>query len=287
MKKHFFSTLCMAFALAFTVVSCGDDDPIPSPTPTPDPDPEPETPTVTYNGYSYVLALDSVAGSEEAAKTFLGMLNDTISSYGLEMKTLQAEGYAYVYGVSMTYNKDDATEKAAYEALQAKCKSLNHCIMRYMSANRTEPVVTAGYAYAINSASGVGKDWSSFSTSSTSATGKGVLSIPSLSKTTWKAKDAKETGVESVYFDTWGKYEGSLKATRKASSIQINGEELKDVIAIRQGAKVVVFNAENKVIYGFMITSDGKQLTLLQKDGQNFEGDAVVYFDLEAVDATE
>ncbi|MDD6081145.1 MAG: hypothetical protein PUC85_13500, partial [bacterium] len=59
------------------------------------------------------------------------------------------------------------------------------------------------------------------------------------------------------------------------------------VIAIRQGAKVVVFNAENKVIYGFMITSDGKQLTLLQKDGQSFEGDAVVYFDLEAVDATE
>ena len=82
----------MAFAVALTVVSCGDDDPIPSPTPTPEPEPEPETPTVTYNGYSYVLGIDSIAGSEEAAKTFLTMLNDTIAAYGLEMKTLQADG---------------------------------------------------------------------------------------------------------------------------------------------------------------------------------------------------
>ena len=52
----------MAFAIAFTVVSCGDDDPIPTPTPTPDP--EPETPTVTYNGYSYVLAFDAIASRD-------------------------------------------------------------------------------------------------------------------------------------------------------------------------------------------------------------------------------
>ena len=285
MKTNFFSALCMAFALAFTVVSCGDDDPIPSPTPTPDPDPEPETPTVTYNGYSYILALDSVAGSEEAVKTFLGMLNDSISSFGLEMKTLQAEGYAYVYGVSMTYNKDDEKEKAAYEALKEKCTSVKRCIGKYMPANNTSPVITTGFVHLVTTASGVSKDWS-VNLGAGIGSLRGSLSIPSLSKTTWKAKDAKESGVESVNFGGWSA-DKSLKATLTTSVLQINGEELKDVIAIRQGAKVIVMNAENKVIYGFMITSDGKQLTLLQKDGQNFEGDAVVYFDLEAVDATE
>ena len=284
MKKNLFSALCMAFAIAFTVVSCGDDDPIPTPTPTPDP--EPETPTVTYNGYSYVLAFDSIAGSEEAAKTFLTMLNDTIAAYGLEMKQLQADGYALVYGVSMTYNKDDEKEKAAYETLKAKCTSLNHSVMRYMSENRTEPVVTAGYAYSINSASSVSKDWNSFSSSSASATGKGVLSIPNLKKTTWKTKDAKESGVESVYFGGWTAYE-TLKATRSTSIISINGEELKEMTALRQGAMVIVMNKENKVIYGFTITNGGKQLALLQKDGQTFEKDAIVYYDLESAEVTE
>ena len=284
MKKNLFSTLCMAFAIAFTVVSCGDDDPIPTPTPTPDP--EPETPTVTYNGYSYVLAFDSIAGSEEAAKTFLTMLNDTIAAYGLEMKTLQADGYALVYGVSMTYNKDDEKEKAAYEALKAKCKSLSHSVLRYMSENRTEPVVTAGYVYVNNSASSVSKDWNSFSLSGTSAPVKGVLSIPNLKKTTWKTKDAKGSGVESVYFGGWTTYK-TLKATKSTSIISINGEELKEVTALRQGAMVIVMNKENKVIYGFTITNGGKQLALLQKDGQTFEKDAIVYYDLESAEVTE
>ena len=284
MKKNLFSTLCMAFAIAFTVVSCGDDDPIPTPTPTPDP--EPETPTVTYNGYSYVLAFDSIAGSEEAAKTFLTMLNDTIAAYGLEMKTLQADGYALVYGVSMTYNKDDEKEKAAYEALKAKCKSLSHSVLRYMSENRTEPVVTAGYVHATNSASSVSKDWNSFSLSGTSAPVKGVLSIPNLKKTTWKTKDAKGSGVESVYFGGWTTYK-TLKATKSTSIVSINGEELKEVTALRQGAMVIVMNKENKVIYGFTITNGGKQLALLQKDGQTFEKDAIVYYDLESAEVTE
>ena len=284
MKKNLFSTLCMAFAVALTVVSCGDDDPIPTPTPTPDPDPE--TPTVTYNGYSYVLAFDSIAGSEEAAKTFLTMLNDTIAAYGLEMKQLQADGYALVYGVSMTYNKDDEKEKAAYEALKAKCKSLSHSVLRYMSENRTEPVVTAGYVYVNNSASSVSKDWNSFSLSGTSAPVKGVLSIPNLKKTTWKTKDAKGSGVESVYFGGWTAYE-TLKATRSTSIVSINGEELKEVTALRQGAMVIVMNKENKVIYGFTITNGGKQLALLQKDGQTFEKDAIVYYDLESAEVTE
>ena len=274
----------MAFAIAFTVVSCGDDDPIPTPTPTPDP--EPETPTVTYNGYSYVLAFDSIAGSEEAAKTFLTMLNDTIAAYGLEMKTLQADGYALVYGVSMTYNKDDEKEKAAYETLKAKCTSLNHSVMRYMSENRTEPVVTAGYVHATNSASSVSKDWNSFSLSGTSAPVKGVLSIPNLKKTTWKTKDAKGSGVESVYFGGWTTYK-TLKATKSTSIISINGEELKEVTALRQGAMVIVMNKENKVIYGFTITNGGKQLALLQKDGQTFEKDAIVYYELESAEVTE
>ena len=274
----------MAFAIAFTVVSCGDDDPIPTPTPTPDP--EPETPTVTYNGYSYVLAFDSIAGSEEAAKTFLTMLNDTIAAYGLEMKTLQADGYALVYGVSMTYNKDDEKEKAAYEALKAKCKSLSHSVLRYMSENRTEPVVTAGYVYVNNSASSVSKDWNSFSLSGTSAPVKGVLSIPNLKKTTWKTKDAKGSGVESVYFGSWTTYK-TLKATRSTSIVSINGEELKEVTALRQGAMVIVMNKENKVIYGFTITNGGKQLALLQKDGQTLEKDAIVYYDLESAEVTE
>ena len=284
MKKNLFSTLCMAFAIAFTVVSCGDDDPIPTPTPTPDP--EPETPTVTYNGYSYVLAFDSIAGSEEAAKTFLTMLNDTIAAYGLEMKQLQADGYALVYGVSMTYNKDDEKEKAAYEALKAKCKSLSHSVLRYMSENRTEPVVTAGYVYVNNSASSVSKDWNSFSLSGTSAPVKGVLSIPNLKKTTWKTKDAKGSGVESVYFGSWTTYK-TLKATRSTSIVSINGEELKEVTALRQGAMVIVMNKENKVIYGFTITNGGKQLALLQKDGQTLEKDAIVYYDLESAEVTE
>ena len=274
----------MAFAIAFTVVSCGDDDPIPTPTTTPDP--EPETPTVTYNGYSYVLAFDSIAGSEEAAKTFLTMLNDTIAAYGLEMKTLQADGYALVYGVSMTYNKDDEKEKAAYEALKAKCKSLSHSVLRYMSENRTEPVVTAGYVYVNNSASSVSKDWNSFSLSGTSAPVKGVLSIPNLKKTTWKTKDAKGSGVESVYFGGWTTYK-TLKATRSTSIVSINGEELKEMTALRQGAMVIVMNKENKVIYGFTITNDGKQIALLQKDGQTFEKDAIVYYDLESAEVTE
>ena len=284
MKKNLFSTLCMAFAIAFTVVSCGDDDPIPTPTPTPDP--EPETPTVTYNGYSYVLAFDSIAGSEEAAKTFLTMLNDTIAAYGLEMKQLQADGYALVYGVSMTYNKDDEKEKAAYEALKAKCKSLSHSVLRYMSENRTEPVVTAGYVYVNNSASSVSKDWNSFSLSGTSAPVKGVLSIPNLKKTTWKTKDAKGSGVESVYFGGWTTYK-TLKATKSTSIISINGEELKEVTALRQGAMVIVMNKENKVIYGFTITNGGKQIALLQKDGQTLEKDAIVYYDLESAEVTE
>ena len=284
MKKNLFSTLCMAFAIAFTVVSCGDDDPIPTPTPTPDP--EPETPTVTYNGYSYVLAFDSIAGSEEAAKTFLTMLNDTIAAYGLEMKQLQADGYALVYGVSMTYNKDDEKEKAAYEALKAKCKSLSHSVLRYMSENRTEPVVTAGYVYVNNSASSVSKDWNSFSLSGTSAPVKGVLSIPNLKKTTWKTKDAKGSGVESVYFGGWTTYK-TLKATKSTSIVSINGEELKEVTALRQGTMVIVMNKENKVIYGFTITNGGKQLALLQKDGQTFEKDAIVYYDLESAEVTE
>ena len=274
----------MAFAIAFTVVSCGDDDPIPTPTPTPDP--EPETPTVTYNGYSYVLAFDSIAGSEEAAKTFLTMLNDTIAAYGLEMKTLQADGYALVYGVSMTYNKDDEKEKAAYEALKAKCKSLSYSVLRYMSENRTEPVVTAGYVYVNNSASSVSKDWNSFSLSGTSAPVKGVLSIPNLKKTTWKTKDAKGSGVESVYFGGWTTYK-TLKATKSTSIVSINGEELKEMTALRQGAMVIVMNKENKVIYGFTITNGGKQLALLQKDGQTFEKDAIVYYDLESAEVTE
>ena len=286
MKKNLFSTLCMAFAVALTVVSCGDDDPIPSPTPTPEPEPEPETPTVTYNGYSYVLGIDSIAGSEEAAKTFLTMLNDTIAAYGLEMKTLQADGYALVYGVSMTYNKDDEKEKAAYEALKAKCKSLSYSVVRYMSENRTEPVVTAGYVYVNNSASSVSKDWNSFSLSGTSAPVKGVLSIPNLKKTTWKTKDAKGSGVESVYFGGWTAYE-TLKATRSTSIISINGEELKEMTALRQGAMVIVMNKENKVIYGFTITNGGKQLALLQKDGQTLEKDAIVYYDLESAEVTE
>ena len=274
----------MAFAVALTVVSCGDDDPIPTPTPTPDPDPE--TPTVTYNGYSYVLGIDSIAGSEEAAKTFLTMLNDTIAAYGLEMKTLQADGYALVYGVSMTYNKDDEKEKAAYEALKAKCKSLSHSVLRYMSENRTEPVVTAGYVYVNNSASSVSKDWNSFSLSGTSAPVKGVLSIPNLKKTTWKTKDAKGSGVESVYFGSWTTYK-TLKATRSTSIVSINCEELKEVTALRQGAMVIVMNKENKVSYGFTITNGGKQLALLQKDGQTFEKDAIVYYDLESAEVTE
>ena len=274
----------MAFAIAFTVVSCGDDDPIPTPTPTPDP--EPETPTVTYNGYSYVLAFDSIAGSEEAAKTFLTMLNDTIAAYGLEMKTLQADGYALVYGVSMTYNKDDEKEKAAYEALKAKCKSLSYSVVRYMSEHRTEPVVTAGYVYVNNSASSVSKDWNSFSLSGTSAPVKGVLSIPNLKKTTWKTKDAKGSGVESVYFGGWTAYK-TLKATKSTSIVSINGEELKEVTALRQGAMVIVMNKENKVIYGFTITNGGKQLALLQKDGQTLEKDAIVYYDLESAEVTE
>ena len=286
MKKNLFSTLCMAFAVALTVVSCGDDDPIPSPTPTPEPEPEPETPTVTYNGYSYVLGIDSIAGSEEAAKTFLTMLNDTIAAYGLEMKTLQADGYALVYGVSMTYNKDDEKEKAAYEALKAKCKSLSHSVTRYMSENRTEPVVTAGYVYVTNSASSVSKDWNSFSLSGTSAPVKGVLSIPNLKKTTWKTKDAKGSGVESVYFGGWTAYK-TLKATKSTSIVSINGEELKEVTALRQGALVIIMNKENKVIYSFSLTSDGKQLVLVKKDGQTFEGDGLVYFDLESAEVTE
>ena len=276
----------MAFAVALTVVSCGDDDPIPSPTPTPEPEPEPETPTVTYNGYSYVLAFDSIAGSEEAAKTFLTMLNDTIAAYGLEMKTLQADGYALVYGVSMTYNKDDEKEKAAYEALKAKCKSLSYSVVRYMSENRTEPVVTAGYVYVTNSASSVSKDWNSFSLSGTSAPVKGVLSIPNLKKTTWKTKDAKGSGVESVYFGGWTAYK-TLKATKSTSIVSINGEELKEMTALRQGAMVIVMNKENKVIYGFTITNGGKQLALLQKDGQTLEKDAIVYYDLESAEVTE
>ena len=276
----------MAFAVALTVVSCGDDDPIPSPTPTPEPEPEPETPTVTYNGYSYVLGIDSIAGSEEAAKTFLTMLNDTIAAYGLEMKQLQADGYALVYGVSMTYNKDDEKEKAAYEALKAKCKSLSHSVTRYMSENRTEPVVTAGYVYVTNSASSVSKDWNSFSLSGTSAPVKGVLSIPNLKKTTWKTKDAKGSGVESVYFGGWTTYK-ILKATKSTSIVSINGEELKEVTALRQGAMVIVMNKENKVIYSFSLTSDGKQLVLVKKDGQTFEGDGLVYFDLESAEVTE
>lgn len=284
MKTNFFSTLCMFFALALTVVSCGDDDPIPSPTPTPDP--EPEQPTVTYNGYSYVLAFDSIAGSEEATKAFLTMLNDTISSYGLEMKTSQIEGYAYAYGVSLAYNKADETEKAAYETLKAKCRNLSYSVLRYMSLNRTEPVVTAGYVQATNDVSGVAKDWSSFQVSGTSSKLQGILNIPSLSKKSWKTQDAKESGVERVYFGGW-EMDNSLKATLTASTIQINGEELTGMTALRQGALIIVMNAENKVVYGFTITNDGQQIALLQKDGQTFEGDAVVYFDLEAADATE
>ena len=180
----------------------------------------------------------------------------------------------------MTYNKDDEKEKAAYEALKAKCKSLSHSVLRYMSENRTEPVVTAGYVYVNNSASSVSKDWNSFSLSGTSAPVKGVLSIPNLKKTTWKTKDAKGSGVESVYFGSWTTYK-TLKATRSTSIVSINGEELKEVTALRQGAMVIVMNKENKVIYGFTITNGGKQLALLQK------GDGLVYFDLESAEVTE
>ena len=50
---------------------------------------------------------------------------------------------------------------------------------------------------------------------------------------------------------------------------------------------VIVMNKENKVIYGFTITNGGKQLALLQKDGQTFEKDAIVYYDLESAEVTE
>lgn len=282
-KKNFFSTLCMAFALALTVVSCGDDDPVP--TPTPEPEPEPEQPTVTYNGYSYVLALDSIAGSEEAVKTFLTMLNDSISSFGLELKPLQAKGYEYVYGVSMTYNKDDAKEKAAYEALQEKCTSLKRCIGKYMPANNTSPVITTRFVHLVAHANGVAKDWS-VNVGAGIGGSYGILSIPSLSHTTWKTKDAKKSGVESVSFGGWIA-DKLLKATATTPTLQINGEEIKDMTVLHQGAMVIVMNAEYKAKYGFTITSDGKQLVLIQKDGQAFEQDDVVYYDLEPAAPTE
>ena len=113
-----------------------------------------------------------------------------------------------------------------------------------------------------------------------------MLSIPNLKKTTWKTKDAKGSGVESVYFGSWTTYK-TLKATRSTSIVSINGEELKEVTALRQGALVIIMNKENKVIYSFSLTSDGKQLVLVKKDGQTFEGDGLVYFDLESAEVTE
>lgn len=260
--KNYFQLICAALIMSFAITSCGDDDPVtPTPDPSPDPTPDP-TPTVVYNGYGCAFSLDSVAGDAEAFNT---IILDSMKFYCPELK----EKGAGVYGASIVYEKNDTAD---YKKLREGFRAFELSVLGLIKTAKTPVVTSSAVIFSNNSQSGVSSDWSfDFSASSSSRT-FGVL-IPQLKSSIWATDDKKDTGVESVKFDSW------VSTAAKAlfsGSVVIN--DIDTYPAVRLGDRFVLLGENNEFKYVFFIDPSGESFRLTQIGGEKLADEAVTTY---------
>ena len=275
MKKNVWKSMGIALALAcgMTVMSCGDDDPI---TPvTPDPDPEPEV-VRTYTGYELTLQIDTLIGEEDAMKAFQAMLKDSIDASGLEFKEKEVDGAIWAYNYKITYNTADADEKSKGDATVEKCKQLAKFFASY-GEQLESPVVTGVWEVRRTTVTDTDKDWQSGN--SVSGGSYGFTAIPWLNKTTWAPIQAPEDNdIQTIGFSGLNMVKG-MNGTLQITLI-INEVEQEELTTHRSGNQVIAKDSEGKILYGFTIATDGKQIVLDQRDGEELAQEKQIVFEM-------
>lgn len=227
----------IALAMALVVTGCGEDDPITPPTPEPDPTPNP--PVVVHEGYECTFTLSNVYGDEEA---FLKIVKDTIDFYCPALKE-EAPG---VYKASITFEKGDTAE---YVKLKNDFKSLKSSLL-FLPARQSKPVVTSYTSF---------KTFYKSTTNINSDSDCGLL-LPQLVECVWATDDAKESGIESLTFGSVWLASGSKEIFN--GSVTINGTDKYE--AARQGNTILLFDKDNQVVYGFVISGEGESVYLVK-----------------------
>ena len=272
-------SLALAIACSLTVMSCSDDDPITPVTP----DPDPVLPAMTYKGYELTLQYDTVVGEDEAIKAFQALVKDSITGSGLAFKEVEVAGTGFAYNLKMTYNTADETENAKGQAIEEQCKQLARNILR-ISEELDAPVVTGFLSIIKRNSTGTDIDWQASGNTIVTSKQEALLSIPRLSKTTWKAVNApEENDIKTLYFGGWEEVKG-MHGTLEVGQFDINGEKQEGLSVLRRGNMIFVLNAEGKTAYGLYIPADGKQLILIQRDGATLEPDYQIVFEKEVAE---
>jgi len=252
--KNYFQLICVALTMAFAITSCGDDDPV-NPTPNP-------TPTVVYNGFGCAFSLDSVAGDAEAFNT---IILDSMKFYCPELK----EKGVGMYSASVVYEKDDTAD---YKKLREGFRAFELSLMGLIKTAKTPVVTSSAVIFSQVSQSSVSSNWDFDIYGSTSKNTFGVL-IPQLKSSTWVTDDKKDTGVESLKFGSW------VSTTAKAmfsGSVVIN--DIDTYSAVRKGNKLILFDENDRVKYGFIIDPSGESFNLIQIGSDRLAEEAITTY---------
>lgn len=259
--KNYFQFICVALTMAFAVTSCGDDDPItPTPDPTPDPDPKP---TVVYNGFGCSVSVDSIAGD---VKTFNTIFLDSMKFYCPELK----ETGAGVYSASIVYEKGDTV---AYKKLLESFRAFHVSVRNWIKTAKTPVVSSSNIRFSNVSQSGVSSDWV-FNHSSSSSSNTYHVLIPALTSVTWATENKKDTGVESLKFNSWTP-SNTVKAMF-SGDVVINGTDTYS--ASRQGNVLIAFDENMQIKYGFVIDPSGESFNLIRIGGDQLAKEAITTY---------
>lgn len=259
--KNYFQFICVALTMAFAVTSCGDDDPI---TPTPDPDPDPK-PTVVYNGFGCSVSVDSIAGD---VKTFNTIFLDSMKFYCPELKETEAG----VYSASIVYEKGDTV---AYKKLLESFRAFRVSVENWIKTAKTPVVSSSNIRFSSVSQSGVSSDWSfNHSSSSSSISNTYYVLIPALRSVTWATDDKKDTGVESVKFNSWMPSK-NVKAMF-SGDVVINDTDTYS--ASRQGNVLIAFDENMQIKYGFVIDPSGESFNLIRIGSDQLAKEAITTY---------
>ncbi len=262
--RNLYYVVGLVLAMSLMMISCGEDEPAgltpvdPDLTPV---DPTPP-PTVDYDGFAFIIALDSVAGDVDG---FYAWLDEAVKERCPELQK-QSDGS---YKAVLVYDK--VGDRAALTQLMEKTHQFAGDLSKLLKGGSlVSPVVTSKISYEAISESNVQKDWSVSASAQTGSNAFAVL-IPRLKETTWTVEDANGTGVDSFSFGEWGAVL-SRKATFK-SSVKLNGSD--EYTAIRQGNIILVEDKEGYMKYSFAIDSGGETIYLYSIDGKSLEEDAM------------
>lgn len=261
--KNYFQFICVALTMAFAVTSCGDDDPItPTPDPTPDPDPDPK-PTVVYNGFGCSVSVDSIVGDVKAFNT---IFLDSMKFYCPELKETEAG----VYSASIVYEKGDTV---AYKKLLENFRAFHVSVGNWIKTAKTPVVSSSNIRFSNVSQSGVSSDWVFSHSSSLSSSTYHVL-IPALKSATWATDDKKDTGVESVKFNSWI----SSKTVKAMFSGDVVINDTVTYSASRQGNLLIAFDENMQIKYGFVIDPSGESFNLIQIGSDRLAKEAITTY---------